>query len=215
MFTMEEDEITLNVGGTLFVTFRETLNKYPNTKLGSLNDSSPYYRKNKNYYFFDRNPELFNTILDFYRNDILHFPSHVCSGLWHQELRYWGLSVSAISECCYTTYVKYSNDDVVIQNLRRTLDEGSTFTQGHISLNANESKSDMDMSIPPEVSLDFRSKFWICLSNPRSSTLAQVKAFYSLHFCSTLTILLMPKLLCLLTYNKISSIEDLINKIWY
>lgn len=174
LLSMEEDEISLNVGGTIFVTFRETLNKYPHTKLGSLTECSPYYRQNKNYYFFDRNPDLFNTILDFYRNDILHFPSHVCSGLWHQELRYWGLSVSAISECCYSTYVKYSNDDIVIQNLRRALDEGREFTQGHVSLNNDESKSELDVSNPSEQTMSFRSKFWRCLSNPRSSTIAQV-----------------------------------------
>jgi hypothetical protein len=41
-------------------------------------------------------------------------------------------------------------------------------------LNNDESKSELDVSNPSEQTMSFRSKFWRCLSNPRSSTIAQV-----------------------------------------
>ncbi|CAG2250903.1 KCNC1 [Mytilus edulis] len=193
---MDEDEIILNVGGTVFITFWETLQKYPNTKLGSLTEDSPHYRKDKHIYFFDRNPELFNTILDFYRNDTLHFPNHLCSGLWHQELRYWGLSIrSTISECCYSTYVKYCKNDTIIQNLRKALDTGSTEELDGWDL---ENLSSSEEYISTEYVKGIRVRMWNFLSEPRSSTQAKIyNGFYfTVVFLSALSTLLitMPEL---------------------
>ena len=175
VLSMEEDEVVLNVGGQTFVTFWDTLKKYPETRLGSLTTSSPYYRKEKDVYFFDRNPELFNTILDFYRNDILHFPNHLCSGLWHQELRYWGIPITnTISECCYSTYVKYCKDDFIIQNLRKAFGEENVLEAASLEKNVvNSSEEYFTYDHAPA----FRVRVWNFLSKPRSSTKAKVRYF--------------------------------------
>lgn len=173
-YRMEEDEVILNVGGTVFITFLETLQKYPKTKLGSLNEDSPHFRKGSCFYFFDRNPELFNTILDFYRNDVLHFPTHICSGLWHQELRYWGLSIGSISDCCHSTYVQYFKNDKIIRNLRRALDKEDNWELRTFGTNQLASSTEV---ISTEFVPAFRVCVWKFLSEPRSSISAKVTPF--------------------------------------
>ncbi|CAC5397777.1 unnamed protein product [Mytilus coruscus] len=78
----------LNVGGMKFITENTTLKKYPETRLGLLSNQSKEYISEKGFYFFDRNPELFNIILDFYRNNEVHIPSGTCGSLVEKELEF-------------------------------------------------------------------------------------------------------------------------------
>jgi len=93
----EEDEeylserVVLNVGGSKFEVTRKTLVKYPNTKLGKLfsKENIHLQKTDKNgEFFFDRNPRIFEVILDFYRtgdlcyNDIPHTKVQ-------EELKFW------------------------------------------------------------------------------------------------------------------------------
>ena len=55
--------VKLNVGGTKFYTKISTLQKHPETRIGQLNFQSQEYIAEKHFFFFDRNPELFNIIL--------------------------------------------------------------------------------------------------------------------------------------------------------
>jgi len=98
---MEKDLITLNIGGTVFKTLRSTLNKFPDSKLGKLRPSSINYINSSNEYFFDRSPELFNVILDYYRSeDIqLHIPSYICGAVLISELKFWEIPIRNISDC--------------------------------------------------------------------------------------------------------------------
>jgi hypothetical protein len=67
IFKVMDNIVKLNVGGTKFYTKISTLQKHPETRLGRLNFQSQEYIAEKHFFFFDRNPELFNIILDFYR----------------------------------------------------------------------------------------------------------------------------------------------------
>lgn len=112
------EEVQINVGGTLFITKWSTLHKHRNTLLGSLSNTSEFYSKKKQYFYFDRNPDYFNIILDFYRNGHIHFPTHVCGWIWKQELQFWRISETEISECCYPTYVKYDKNRAVTEYIK-------------------------------------------------------------------------------------------------
>ena len=68
-----QDKITLNVGGTTFFTFKDTLVRVPCTRLYYLmktpveNLHPAEYDSSTGIYFFDRHPGLFEHILNYYR----------------------------------------------------------------------------------------------------------------------------------------------------
>jgi hypothetical protein len=81
--------VRLNVGGKIFDTSLETLQKYPKSLLGAAfnDDMRPAEIDQNGDYFFDRDPELFSFILNFYRTGKL---PEVTKEL-KRELKYWGL----------------------------------------------------------------------------------------------------------------------------
>ena len=111
------EEIILNVGGTKFRTFKSKFSCHPDTRLAKLvhaeNDqtclsycddiiySSPNEKKE---YFFHRSPQIFNYILDIYREGTLHSPLGVCTIQLNQELKYWGIDDELFGPCCALSY---------------------------------------------------------------------------------------------------------------
>jgi len=83
-------EIILNVGGKIFKTTRETINKYPDYPLskiiGTLGQTNVLGE-----YFIDRNPKYFEPILDYYRTNILVKPKKLNMQLYLCELDYWNI----------------------------------------------------------------------------------------------------------------------------
>uniref|UniRef100_A0A3B3Z2J0 BTB domain-containing protein n=1 Tax=Poecilia mexicana TaxID=48701 RepID=A0A3B3Z2J0_9TELE len=57
--------IVLNVSGTKFQTWRDTLERYPDTLLGS-SERDFFFHEERNEFFFDRDPDIFRHILNFY-----------------------------------------------------------------------------------------------------------------------------------------------------
>ena len=70
------DRIILNVGGRRFETYRETLQRRPNTRLGQMFAMLSQPRSAEEY-FFDRNPRCFAAILDWYRTKRLLVPEGI------------------------------------------------------------------------------------------------------------------------------------------
>uniref|UniRef100_A0A672KD91 BTB domain-containing protein n=1 Tax=Sinocyclocheilus grahami TaxID=75366 RepID=A0A672KD91_SINGR len=77
--------IILNVSGTRFQTWRNTLERYPDTLLGST-ERDFFFHEETNEYFFDRDPDIFRHILNFYRTGKLHYPRHECISAYDEEL---------------------------------------------------------------------------------------------------------------------------------
>ncbi|CAB4481479.1 POZ domain-containing protein [Rhizophagus irregularis] len=73
---MVDEIITLNVGGIRYQTYGSTLSAYPETMLGAMfaDSNRCMLKKNNGEYFIDRNKDLFQYILDFYRNGVLFLP---------------------------------------------------------------------------------------------------------------------------------------------
>ena len=64
--TSPRRRVQLNVGGQVFETWDVNLQKHPNTLLGS-SDKELYFDSQKKMYCFDRDPEMFRHILNYYR----------------------------------------------------------------------------------------------------------------------------------------------------
>lgn len=95
-----DKRITINVSGRRFCTWDSTLKKYPNTLLGS-EAIKLYFDDDKKEYFLDRDPHMFRYILNFYRDGKLHYSYDDCLGAFHEELRFYGIDMDNLNECCW------------------------------------------------------------------------------------------------------------------
>ncbi|XP_055388097.1 potassium voltage-gated channel protein Shal-like [Condylostylus longicornis] len=94
---MEDENILINVSGHRFETKRSTLDKHPNTLLGS-NSRETFYNKITKEYYFDRDPNIFRYILNYYRTDRLHFPKNECVNNYDEELEFFGMTSKILIE---------------------------------------------------------------------------------------------------------------------
>jgi len=72
-------QVRINVSGQMFETMRRTLEKYPDTLLGS-DERQYFYDSIAGEYFFDRDPALFRYVLAYYRSAYNHI-----STLFHNK----------------------------------------------------------------------------------------------------------------------------------
>ncbi|XP_036374039.1 potassium voltage-gated channel subfamily D member 2-like isoform X2 [Megalops cyprinoides] len=144
--------IILNVSGTKFQTWRNTLERYPDTLLGST-ERDFFYHEETNEYFFDRDPDIFRHILNFYRTGKLHYPRHECISAYDEELAFFGIIPEIIGDCCYEEY-----KDRRRENAERIQDDED-----------NDNNNDL---APPDMT--FRESMWRAFENPHTSTMALV-----------------------------------------
>jgi len=88
------DWITLNVGGKLFTTTRNTLTRYPDTMLARMFSISETWKSAvdaNGAYLIDRSPEYFEPILNFLRQGILIINEGVNQRGVLEEARFFGL----------------------------------------------------------------------------------------------------------------------------
>ncbi|XP_071402182.1 A-type voltage-gated potassium channel KCND2 [Centroberyx affinis] len=144
--------IVLNVSGTKFQTWRNTLERYPDTLLGST-ERDFFFHEESNEYFFDRDPDIFRHILNFYRTGKLHYPRHECISAYDEELAFFGIIPEIIGDCCYEEY-----KDRRRENQERIQDD-------------EEMDQTNEMVVPD---MTFRESMWRAFENPHTSTMALV-----------------------------------------
>ncbi|RVE56811.1 hypothetical protein OJAV_G00225110 [Oryzias javanicus] len=144
--------ILLNVSGTRFQTWRDTLERYPDTLLGS-SERDFFFHEERREFFFDRDPEIFRHILNFYRTGHLHFPRQECICAYEEELAFFGIVPEIIGDCCYEDY-----KDRRRENQERLQDDRDT-----------EQNTE-----PVSADCSFRESAWRAFENPHTSTLALV-----------------------------------------
>lgn len=144
--------LTLNVSGTRFQTWRDTLERYPDTLLGSA-ERDFFYHEATYEYFFDRDPDIFRHILNFYRSGKVHYPRRGCVSAYEQELAFFGIVPDLIGDCCYEEY-----KDRRRENLERI--------RGDAESAPPRASSPADTSV--------RERMWRAFENPHTSTTASV-----------------------------------------
>ncbi|XP_053870938.1 potassium voltage-gated channel subfamily D member 1 isoform X2 [Malaclemys terrapin pileata] len=148
------DEIlVVNVSGRRFQTWQNTLDRYPDTLLGS-SEKEFFYDEDSQEYFFDRDPEIFRHVLNFYRTGHLHYPRHECIQAFDEELSFYGIIPELIGDCCLEEY-----RDRKKENAERLAED-------------EEAESATDLSLPPDSTV--RQRLWRAFENPHTSTVALV-----------------------------------------
>ncbi|KAL4646302.1 potassium voltage-gated channel subfamily D member 1 [Arapaima gigas] len=148
------DEILfVNVSGLRFQTWKNTLDRYPDTLLGS-SEKEFFYNEDTQEYFFDRDPEMFRHILNFYRTGKLHYPRHECIQAFDEELAFYGIVPEIIGDCCMEEY-----RDRKKENQERLAED-------------TEAEMATDTPLPPGSTS--REKLWRAFENPHTSTMALV-----------------------------------------
>lgn len=108
-----DHKMLVNVGGVRHEILWVTLEKFPNTRLGRLQECRTedsilnfcdFYSYEDNEYFFDKNPRIFNAVLSCYRIGKLHLPDEFCLTELVTELRYWGFDENYLDLCCQQKY---------------------------------------------------------------------------------------------------------------
>ena len=93
------DRITVNVGGQKYQIPKNNLEVYPDTLLSS-STRMKFYDKERNEYFFDRDPILFKYVVEYYRTGQFHLADSVCEEALKDELAFFGVPKEHVSHCC-------------------------------------------------------------------------------------------------------------------
>ncbi|XP_051949708.1 potassium voltage-gated channel subfamily D member 1-like isoform X1 [Xyrauchen texanus] len=148
------DEILfVNVSGLRFQTWKNTLDRYPDTLLGS-SEKEFFFNEDTQEYFFDRDPEMFRQILNFYRTGKLHYPRQECIQAFDEELAFYGIVPDIIGDCCMEEY-----RDRKKENQERLAED-------------TEAEMATDTPLPPDSTS--RERLWRAFENPHTSTMALV-----------------------------------------
>lgn len=147
----EDEKFIINVSGRKFETWRNTVERYPDTLLGS-NEREFFYEEESKEYFFDRDPDIFRHILNYYRTGKLHYPRHECLMQYDEELAFFGIIPDVIGDCCYEDY-----RDRKRENAERMLDD-----------------RDSTAEAAKEPVGTIRQQMWRAFENPHTSTAALV-----------------------------------------
>uniref|UniRef100_A0A8D3DHU1 Potassium voltage-gated channel, Shal-related subfamily, member 3 n=1 Tax=Scophthalmus maximus TaxID=52904 RepID=A0A8D3DHU1_SCOMX len=146
----QDELIILNVSGRRFQTWRNTLDRYPDTLLGS-SEKEFFYNEETKEYFFDRDPDVFRSVLNFYRTGKLHYPRYECISSYDEELSFFGIIPEIIGDCCYEEY-----KDRRRENAERLMDD---------------QEDNKDAKLP---NMTCRETMWRAFENPHTSTMALV-----------------------------------------
>ncbi|XP_061817479.1 A-type voltage-gated potassium channel KCND2 [Nerophis lumbriciformis] len=144
--------VVINVSGIRFQTWRDTLERYPDTLLGS-SERDFFFQEERDEFFFDRDPDLFRHILNFYRTGRMHFPRQECISAFDEELTFFGIIPEVIGDCCYEDY----------KDRRRENQE---------QIQDDEERDTSHEQVLPD--MNFRESMWRAFENPHSSTTALV-----------------------------------------
>lgn len=183
-----ELRITLNVGGQRHETYVSTLASVPDTRLTwiaerSLREPRPLGQRRE--FFFDRNPNVFTHILNYYRTGKLHCPREVCGPLFEEELNFWGIDEKQIETCCWAKYDEHRDAEEKLRGFTRIrIEEGNSTTDDdeeetttvdrEMASSGEFCSSSKSLPKPMNKLRTLKKRLWKTLDDPYSSKIARV-----------------------------------------
>nr|XP_023664100.1 potassium voltage-gated channel subfamily V member 2 [Paramormyrops kingsleyae] len=105
--------LNINVGGKVYQISYRVAAKYPKTRIGRLATYAEHnqkldlcddYIEQNNEYFFDRDPDVFHSIFNFYRTGVLWIRDELCPRNFLEEINYWGVRIKNTHRCCRISF---------------------------------------------------------------------------------------------------------------
>lgn len=100
--------IKFNISGQAFTVSQRLVNKYPTSKLASAKELESYWSKELQVFYFDRDPALFNAVLNIFRYNALIVPPGYDMRLVMEEVAFWDVQ-----------YHKSCNEDTEEERLEK------------------------------------------------------------------------------------------------
>ncbi|XP_060071336.1 potassium voltage-gated channel protein Shaw-like [Ylistrum balloti] len=111
--------VTVNVSGTRFEISKDTwlsIERKLHETHGA-EEASKLYTRLHNEYFFERHPVCFSVVLGYFQNRGLHMPGSICPMEFKEELLFWGIDAEKMSNCCYSRFVGFFDDQKMLTML--------------------------------------------------------------------------------------------------
>ncbi|XP_042628920.1 potassium voltage-gated channel subfamily V member 1-like [Cyprinus carpio] len=167
------DFFIINVGGSRYILSQELLASHPETRLGKLAlsnrdsaldlcDDADFL---ENEFFFDRNSQTFQYIMNFYKTGHLHVREELCVISFLQEIEYWGIDELRIDSCCRDRYYRR-------KEMKESLD---TCKDTEVMDNEEEDLTGV-------LCQDLRQRLWDLMEKPDSSKAAKMFGTLSMFF---------------------------------
>lgn len=105
--------LNINVGGKVYQISYKVAAKYPKTRIGRLATYTDHSRKldlcddytvQNNEFFFDRDPDIFHNIFNFYRTGVVWIKDELCPRNFLEEINYWGVRIKNTHRCCRISF---------------------------------------------------------------------------------------------------------------
>lgn len=90
--------VNFNISGQRFTISRELLQKFPGAKMATMDLLEDHWSDELNAYYFDRDPQIFNVIMNLYRYQKEGTTTNIDRALLDEELSYWKLELPENSE---------------------------------------------------------------------------------------------------------------------
>ncbi|KAK5871308.1 hypothetical protein PBY51_004197 [Eleginops maclovinus] len=167
--------ININVGGKTYQIAYKTAAKYPQTRIGRLATYTDHnlkldlcddYTVINNEYFFDRDPEVFHNIFNFYRTGVLWIKDELCPRNFLEEIHYWGVRMKNTNRCCRISFEERQDELNEQLKIQREL-------EAEVEIEENEELFH-DMFLGQQ-----RRAIWNLMEKPFSSVKAKLMAVAS------------------------------------
>ena len=172
-----QDHISLKIRNKQFCLSISDMGRAPESRLANLSPQDSNYNSKTDEFFFNRNPFIFQFIMDFYAGEELHFPSFVCHETVRCELDFWKLSLDHLAPCCLALYMESEHKKRLVQKIRREM----TPLWERIQTNRRDTTGSVVKPRDLNTALDkskmsLRLRMWLLLEDPSYSIAAMVRA---------------------------------------
>uniref|UniRef100_A0A3B1J4W8 Potassium voltage-gated channel, Shaw-related subfamily, member 3a n=2 Tax=Astyanax mexicanus TaxID=7994 RepID=A0A3B1J4W8_ASTMX len=205
----DSEKIVINCGGIRHETYRSTLKTLPGTRLSWLTEPDAFsnfdYDPKSDEFFFDRHPNTFAFILNYYRTGKLHCPSDVCGPLFEEELAFWGIDETDVEACCWMNYRQHRDAEEALDSFETPepeVPEDDPALTGGADGDLKRLCLQEDGRKPSWWSI-WQPRIWNLFEDPYSSKYARYVAFGSLLF-----ILISISTFCLETHEAFNTIYN-------
>ncbi|XP_076817634.1 potassium voltage-gated channel subfamily A member 1-like isoform X1 [Clavelina lepadiformis] len=88
-----------NVSGKIFEVDSRILDRHPESLLGNSEKKRQYFDRKRDEYFFDRNQDMFEAILDFYvKGDVLRRPDNISIDIFIKDIKFYSFGRDTLKQ---------------------------------------------------------------------------------------------------------------------